>query len=230
VLNKQKFLDKIDDLIQLAESCVGKYYGDKLPYNINPSAATEFNASASVFIVSIYGPDSPFYRQFQVEMEHSTQISYKAAIGILNGIRKHIEQDWLESTRNKLSAEIFGDYLEMATHLNEQNFYIAAAVIAGTTLEERVRQLCIKFNLPTESLKSSGKTEALSVETMSGSLKTHYADGIGDVKLVTQYYGMRNAAAHGKWNNDTPQQQMARAEQVGIMIDAVRLFIKQNSL
>lgn len=230
MLNKQKYLDKIDELIQLAESVTNDKYGDELPYNINPSISSEFLSSSKTFLVSIYGDKSPFYNSFIHATNSGYKRSFRAGIGILNGVRKHIEQDWLESTRNKISAEIFDDYLEMGAHLNGQGFYIAAAVIAGTTLEERIRQLCLKFSLPIEATKSSGKVEPLSVETMNGSLKPHYADGIGDVKLVTQYYDMRNNAAHGKWNDDTPTQKTNRISQVDLMIQTIRLFIKKNSL
>jgi hypothetical protein len=146
----------------------------------------------------------------------------------LLGIRKHFEQDWLESLQNILSAKIFGDYLEMAEYLNEEGFYIAAAVIAGTTMEERLRQLCIVHGQPTEAPDKSGAMKPLNAEILNGSLTKFYSDGKNDVKLVTRCYGLRNDAAHGNWNADSGQQRINRKEHVGLMIGEIRLFIKNN--
>jgi hypothetical protein len=178
----------------------------------------------------VFGENDDFYTDFKTKSKYLHDDSVKKTRGILKAIWTVLNGGWAESTRNKFSAEIFDDYLEMAEYLNEQNFYIAATVIAGTTLEEKIRQLCIKHKIKIEIEDKQGNKKPINVETLNGKLKDLYSDGKNDVKLVTQNYGLRNDAAHGKWNNDTSIQKQHRLNQVKNMISEIKHFIKTNSL
>lgn len=118
----------------------------------------------------------------------------------------------------------------MASYLNSQGLYVAAAVIAGTTLEERLRELCIKNVLPIEKPDAAGDMKPIKAESMNASLVSFYADGKQDVKLVTANYGLRSQAAHGKWNSNAPEKKGDRIGQVDSMISQIGHFIKTNPI
>jgi len=228
-LNKQKYLDKIDELIVLANGILGGTEPSSLIYA--SATTTEFRSSTATFIVSIYGEKSPFYQNFLKSTHDDFASNYDEAKGVLLGIRKHIEQGWLDSVRNQLSAEIFGDYLEMARYLNQEGFYIAAAVIAGTTLEERVMQLCLLHGIAIEALDTrTGAMKPVKADSLNGSLGPYYFDSRNDSKLFIKNYGLRNEAAHGNWNNDLPEKRQIRKDQVDLMIREVEFFIRNNHI
>jgi hypothetical protein len=56
-----------------------------------------------------------------------------------------------------VAAEVFTDFIEMAEHLLEQGYKDPAAVVAGSVLEEHLRQLCHKNAIDTVTVDSSGK-------------------------------------------------------------------------
>ena len=49
---------------------------------------------------------------------------------------------------SSLCTRLFADFLEMASELQRKGFKDAAAVIAGSTLEEHLRKLATKAQLP----------------------------------------------------------------------------------
>jgi hypothetical protein len=228
MLDKSKYLKKIDDLINLSDEIVQDLQTNGLvKKGAKPS---EFRSSTETFIVSIYGANSPFHKNYMDTVRSEYPSNYQQSKGVLLGIRNHIADGWLDSLENKLSAEIFSDYLEMADYLNEEGYYIAAAVIAGTTLEERLRQLWSLHGPTSEAIDVSGRNKPLKAETLNSNLAKFYTGGKNDVKLVTQTYGLRNEAAHGIWNNDSAQKKQNRIAQVKIMIAEIRLFIRNNPI
>jgi len=100
MVSRQKYLDKIDEMIALAESVIQEKDKDLKPREVSPLISAEFISSATTFILSIYGKDSPFYKNFVYETMQRGRWAFKAAIGILTAVRKHIQQGWLERYRD----------------------------------------------------------------------------------------------------------------------------------
>src|ERR1019366_4839679 len=179
MLSKQKYLEKINSLIGLADGIIKVIDSDQNYISQDSTDQRQFLSEAEQFIVNLYEIDSMYhknylssYRDFPI----NNSGRYAECKGVLSSIKKDIEEGWLDSAKNELSAEIFGDYLEMATYLNGERYYIAAAVIAGTTLEERLRQLCVKNDLPIEKADATGAMKPMAVESLNASLVNFYAD------------------------------------------------------
>ncbi|HEY8688974.1 MAG TPA: hypothetical protein VIM07_07045 [Chitinophagaceae bacterium] len=226
-------MDKIDGLVKMADGIIEVINGDKQYISKDSTDQAQFLAEAQQFILDLYGKDSPMYLNYLSANRRTfkTYASLYAEVkGVLLAVRNNIDQGWLDNVRNELSAEIFDDYLEMASYLNSQGFYIAAAVIAGTTLEERLRQLCTKNGLPVEKADAKGEMKPIKAENLNSSLVTFYIDGKADSKLVTANYGLRNHAAHAEWNNDPPEKKDIRIAQVELMISQIKHFIKTNPI
>ena len=104
----------------------------------------------------------------------------------------------------------------MATHLIENGYKDAAAVMAGTTLEVHIRKLCDKNDLATTSGHKLKKAESLNAELAREKVYTKL-----DQKNVTAWLGLRNNAAHGNYSEYTK-------EQVSLLIDNVKNFITRH--
>ena len=147
--------------------------------------------------------------------------------GLLSAMKKSIQQGYLKGIKNEILEEFTGDYLEMATALNDrEGLHIAAAVIAGTTLEEQVRQLA-RLHFGSDA-KSNGDPD--SVESLNTKLREHYTGKLNDQRLVTKEYGIRTEAAHGHWNSDKDEPKLKETHKalVKLMISGVTDFIKRN--
>jgi hypothetical protein len=84
----------------------------------------------------------------------------------------------------------------MSKHLLDQGYKDAAAVIAGSSLEAHLRQLCAKAGVDTDTEAGSPKkADRLNAELAGAEV---YAKG--DQKNVTAWLDLRNDAAHGHYD------------------------------
>ena len=72
-------------------------------------------------------------------------------IGVAKALLSDIENDYLTSFEETIRGDLFADYVEMAAHLVENEYKDPAAVLAGSTLEVHLRQLCEKHGVAAES-------------------------------------------------------------------------------
>ena len=110
----------------------------------------------------------------------------------------------------------------MAEHLLESGYKDPAAVMAGSVLEEHVRQLCSKNGIEIEDDRE-GKLVPRKADRMNADLAKADVYTKLDQKLVTAWLDLRNHAAHGKY-------EIYSAEQVRQMITGVLEFMARVSL
>jgi hypothetical protein len=227
---KQKYLNSIDHLLELTDKVLKTFnqWGVNL-MDEDFSNLAELKISASQLSLAIFGSDSPFHNRCVKIEGYSNDAVGPTMKGVLTGMRKYIEDGYIENVKSQLAEEFSGDYLEMANQLNDrEGLHIAAAVIAGTTLEERVRLLSRKHL--GKDTKANGDPD--SVENLNTSLREYYTGKLTDQRLVTKEYGIRTEAAHGNWNSDKddPRLKGIHIAQVGLMISTIRDFIIRNPI
>ncbi len=86
-------------------------------------------------------------------------------------------------------ADLFSDFIEMARHLLAEGYKDASAVIAGSTLESHLRQLCAKHQLQTTN--PSG--QPIRADRLNADLG-RVAYGMLDQKQITAWLDLRNDA------------------------------------
>ena len=137
--------------------------------------------------------------------------------GVLESLRSDVEAGYLETVTELAHADVFSDFLEMARYLQTEGYKDAAAVIAGSSLEAHLRQLCHKWGVDVEVRGSKGvspkKADLMNADLAKGGAYTNL-----DQKNVTAWLDLRNNAAHGKYDSYT-------REQVALLIDNVRDFM-----
>lgn len=171
----------------------------------------------------VAGKSSVYDQQAALHHDNTGHLGYvlQNLVGILRAFRDDLSRDFTASFSELLHASLFADYLEMAQHLLEEGFKDASAVIAGSTLEEHLRQLCIKNLIPVTFVDAKGQTRAKKADAMNSELvKASVLTGL-DQKNVTAWLDLRNKAAHGKYGEYV-------AQQVGLLIDGIRDFITRN--
>lgn len=161
-MNTQQLTERVDELIALGDEALltewarnigmrtEKHFVDLEPFY-------KFRASCISFILKIFGPEHPYFTDFSKLVDSAQPSCVKRGKGVLQAIKNEIENGWLNTTKGLISADIFGDFLEMAEHLLEEGYKDAAVVIVGSTLEQHLRNLAESNAIDTKVEKKERK-------------------------------------------------------------------------
>jgi hypothetical protein len=139
-----------------------------------------------------------------------------SVMGVVLALREDLNAGYMQTLAEMVHADVFSDFLDMATHLNDLGYKDPAAVLAGSTLESHLKKLCIKNVLPIEQ---NGKH--IKADKLNADLAKANAINLLDQKNVTAWLGLRNKAAHGQYADYT-------SEQVKLQILGIVDFIARN--
>jgi hypothetical protein len=174
-------------------------------------------------IHQITGEGSPYSKEIErVFMglpslhEHLTSI-----MGVVKGLLADLKAGFLKTLVEVVHGDMFSDFLEMAQHLCESNYKDAAAVVAGSTLESHLRELCRKMGIAVETPKGGGGVVHKKADTMNSELASAKVYSKLDQKSVTAWLDLRNKSAHGEYGSYS-------REQVALLISGVRDFMARN--
>jgi len=141
-------------------------------------------------------------------------------MGIISALKADIMSGFLKSTEELIHACVFSDYLEMAEYFLKGEYKDPAAIIAGSTLEVHIRNLCLKYGIDIEE-KTSKDIRHKKASEMNQDLYKNKAYNKIDFQNILSWLAIRNDAAHANFNNYTK-------EQVTDMISGIKEFISRN--
>ena len=170
----------------------------------------------------ITGKNSPYSEEIERLFETMPQlhVHMTSIMGVVKGLFADVKAGHLKTLVEIVHGDMFSDFLEMAQHLSEANYKDAAAVVAGSTLESHLRQLCHKAGIAVELPKGGGVVPK-KADAMNSELTSANAYSKLDQKNVTAWLDLRNKAAHGEYAKYSP-------EQVTLLISGVRDFMARN--
>jgi len=164
-----------------------------------------FRAASLSFIEMVYGKSHSYYTEFNKVTDGYHPEHAESGIEVLRSIKNEIAGGWLISVKGLITAEVFSDFFEMAEHLLSNGYKDAAAVIIGSTLEEHLRQLCIRSSIET-SVKTGDTAVAKKADALNADLAKAGTYNKLDQKNVTAWLDLRNKAAHGKYDEYNREQ------------------------
>lgn len=164
-----------------------------------------FRAASLSFIEMVYGKAHSYYKEFDTVTNGYNTAQATQGIEIIRSIRDEVKGGWLISVKGLITAEVFADFFEMAEHLLSNGYKDAAAVIAGSTLEEHLRQLCGRHSIET-TVKAGGAHVAKKADALNSDLAKAGVYNKLDQKSVTAWLDLRNKAAHGKYEEYNREQ------------------------
>jgi hypothetical protein len=195
-LDKQLVLDQIDAALQSAQTVsTTSTHRDFSDAGLEKLA--EVRSSCAAAIERFAAPGSTFAEgaKTAIDKEPWAGQSVRTLIGILRALRTAYENDYLTSLVELVHADVFADYLTMASELQSSGYKDAAAVIAGSTLEEHLRKLAIKASVAITD--SNGKPAKAS--RINDHLKGASVYNAMEWRQVQAWLDLRNAAAHGEY-------------------------------
>lgn len=219
-MNTTELIKRVKFLVNKGEEALDKKIQTDYSYYVETGLYAGFRASCLSFISSLFGESHSYYIEFNKQVNNSYDYNIESGLNILLSIKHEIEQGWLTSLKELVTAEVFSDFLEMSKHLLDEKYKDASAVMIGSVLEEHLRQLCIKNSIDVTLMKGDNlipkKTNLLNADLTKAGVY-----GVLEQKNVTAWLDLRNRAAHGKYSE-------YKIEQVDLMYQGVLDFIRRT--
>ena len=213
---------RVQQLIQKGQETLATKKQDGYYISVDNRKYIEFRSSSLSFFEKTFGSTHPYYNEFDTKVNGLDSSYTEIGIGILEAVKDEIEGGWLFTIKGLVSAEIFSDFLEMASYLLSKGYKDSSAVMIGSVLEEHLRQLCIKNNIKIE-INKSDKMVPQKADFLNSELASSNVYNKLDQKNVTAWLDLRNKAAHGKYTEYT-------RDQVELMLKSVTDFMIRISL
>jgi hypothetical protein len=132
------------------------------------------------------------YIDKEVGLSAYRQGSFFAVIGgTAQGMLSDLEEGLLPDLAARIRSEVEGDLLGQAARLLNEGLKDAAAMLIGAVLEDALRQLCRKHNLP----------EGDTIEKMNEPLRQAGVYGLPQKQQVTAWAAIRNKADHARFGD-----------------------------
>lgn len=181
-----------------------------------------FVTRARAVIHRVAGTPSPYVDQCEQIAKGEQYPGFIAIhlVGVVESLRTDVAAGYLQSQRELVHGELFADFLEMSQHLLDEGYKDAAAVIAGSSLEAHLRQLCTKAGIDL-AIQSGPDVIPKKADRLNADLAGAGVYGKLDLKNVTAWLDLRNKAAHGNYDQ-------YQAGQVALLVSAVQDFITRH--
>ena len=221
MFDKAKITQRIDELIEKGNKVLATHSPNPpgvigFP-TLDTGLFTEWRTQTLSLLTNFLGQDHVYVNNFQKNVDRGYTSSVGAGQGILRALKEDISGGYLQNLESLISANIFSDFLEMASYLLDEGYKDAAAVLIGGTLEEHLRRLCLKNSIDIETVTSSGLKPKKS-DQMNADLAKAGAYSKLDQKNVTAWLDLRNKAAHGEYS-------LYSKQQVDLFLSSARDFI-----
>lgn len=175
-------------------------------------------ARAKEFIRAHIGDDSEFYTA--LIFLDDKQPDLDAFIQIIRGFIEYIEEGFATNLTPLQQAQqnVVSDFLDQGRLLLEDTKVhpAAAIVLIGATLEELLRTM-----VENESMKLGSRKAGIAAYAKL--LRSKGKISKQDEKDILAWGGLRNEAAHGKW------EEISSRERAKIMLEGVNLFVRKHS-
>lgn len=215
-----ELISRVDFLISKGNTALAsKKYSDYSAY-VETGLYAGFRSLSLSFILSLFGEKHTYYKEFDTKVTDTYDHQIESGIHILQSIKYEIENGWLTSLKELVTAELFSDFLEMSKHLLDEKYKDASAVMIGSVLEEHLRQLCKKNSIEITLTKGTNIIPKRA-DLLNSDLAKESVYGILEQKSITAWLDLRNRAAHGKYEE-------YKIEQVNLMYQGVLDFITRT--
>jgi uncharacterized protein (DUF2164 family) len=218
-MTRDRLLKRVDELLEQGEGVLATRKWSSYGHRefIDSGKIKGFRTAVLSFIERVYGNAHTHYKEFDKAVDGFYPSDVEMGVSIVKSVRDEIAGDWLFSIKGLITAEVFADFIDMASYLLTQGFKDAAAVIAGSVLEEHLRQLCQTNNIDT-TITAGGDVKPKKADRLNADLAASDIYSKLDQKAVTMWLDLRNKAAHGQYSE-------YNIEQVRTMVSGITEFI-----
>lgn len=193
-------LSELDRLIVTGKKCARSYsVGSSYTYwsEVPEEELRAFVTSGIAAVERIAGCSSSFSGQLPNVPKggkyiQADQTVPQTVLGVLMSLREAVDAGLLQTLESRIRAAVEDDFLEQARHLLTANYYVAAMVLIGGVLEQRLREICARRGLAPAGQQLNPYNEALRQAGEYDQATWRMVQTVGDT---------RNTAAHGRFDD-----------------------------
>jgi len=175
-----------------------------------------------------YAPkDSAYYKngnvylsnfQGDIVSDYAVEMDLPPLKGVLVSLKDAYAKDYFTTINGLITVELFTDFLDMAEYFLSQGdlYKHPAAFLIGGVLEEHLRKLAVKFEIPI--IKDNDRYRH--AEDLNTDLRKKGVYSETERKSITAWLGLRNDVDHAHWEKYS-------SERVEIMLKDVKRIINQ---
>lgn len=214
---REKTIKKFDKLIEEGEGTLKKcgWNGERLYSHPSATDYLRWRTEALNLIRRVCGEDSEHYRELlQIARDDKTKNNsgyFPFCYGIVEAAKRDFDDDFLADIKYLVRADLLDGFLFQAEMLLQEEYYIPAVPLAGGVLEDMLRKLCDKKNIP---YPNKTKIDALNIALAKANVYDKLVQ-----KQITAYADLRNNADHGHFDKVKP-------DDVADMLKWIRRFIR----
>jgi len=144
-----------------------------------------FRISGLSFLSRVFGNNSQHYQSFKTEVTSPGTSRTNRGIGILLAATNELNNNWLETTKGKITSEMLIDFLTMAKgHLEEGNPR-NAVVLIGAVIEKHLNNLCRANNIETTNKLQKTATPKKPIQLTGEAYKKKLYDRQQNKKIIS---------------------------------------------
>lgn len=185
---------------------------------VNRGDSIAWGLASITCIEAVYGENSALCRQAtQWQQQLPKGSAAESLLGVLRAALDCWLNDYHVQAIQMASAEVFSDFLEMASSLLKKPYHPAAsASLIGGVLEEHLRGMCTRRAISLTKTKNGKETNKV-LGDLNTDLLNNQAYLAVKKQQVDAWITLRNKAAHGKWDE-------VEKDDVKRMLDGVQSF------
>lgn len=213
-----RIIQRLDDLIELGQKVRATRRspspGHLTSDFVDVQLANQWLTSTSSLLLRVFGESAVHYQRLNKHFsDYPKWPDIEQAFGVLIAAKDDYEKEALFEVKQLIEADLFDEFLEQAAHLCNLGYFQAAAVVAGSVIEDGIRKLCNR-----NKIELSDKPK---LDWMNSQLAKNGVYNKLTQKKVTSIADLRNSAAHGKWDE-------FEKSDVEEMLRNVRDFMERN--
>jgi hypothetical protein len=190
-------LHRAEDLIARGERLQRTKYTttDKFSRSFTWVDNSEFNtwmASSLAFLRRVFGDAHTHTKLFEERCSQNVPNHAIQGTAILRAAHEEIQQGYLSSLEQLVSADVFSDFLDMADHLLANGYKDPAASLTGAVLEDGLRKIAISNGV---TVKDKEDLSSLNQKLAQAGVYNRIVQ-----KQVHLWSDVRNHADHGKFD------------------------------
>ncbi len=122
---------------------------DSEKWVVNRQGYADWSNQAFVWLTQVFGPAHTYTKDFEwLTVADADEKSVDEGLGVLREALTDGEQGYLDNLREIAAAGGFSDSLDQADHLLENGYVAPAASLAGAVLENGLRSLAARHDIP----------------------------------------------------------------------------------
>ena len=161
---------------------------------LNDQSYSNWRTQSLSFLTDLLGPDHTYTSNFRTTTDAGgRQGSAREGIGILQAVLEDIEQGFVETVRQLITAEVWSDLFDQAAYLLDNGYKAPAASLAGALLENGLRSIASSKGV---QVRLGDNLPSLNQKLAEKSVYTRLTQ-----KKVSVWTDIRNAADHGQFDH-----------------------------